>query len=88
MNNWYKKALYDKTSAITVQDMGYGVKCIPIITLRGKWLLDAGFFPKDKLNVNITDGNIVLSMKEKADPNRVKEEQTRTDFHHEATNFH
>ena len=55
---------------VTVQDMGGYRKVVPIITLRGKWLLQANIFPKDKLSVSVSEGIITLSVVEESPEKR------------------
>ena len=62
--NWYKKAQMAERG-VTVQDMGGYRNIVPIITLRGKWLLEAGFFPKDKLSVSVSPDTITLTVVER-----------------------
>ena len=64
------------TGTLTVQDMGRG-DATPIIALRGKWLLNSGFYPKDKVKVEANEGQIIITLAEKADPNRVMPHQRR-----------
>ena len=65
----YRKAT-KKTAAhegtITVQDMGSRGNTIPIIALRGKWLMKAGFYPKDRVRVEASDGQITITLTEEA----------------------
>lgn len=71
--NWYKKA--QENRQVTVQDMGGYKNITPVIVLRGKWLLDAGFYPKDKLSISISQNNIQLSV---SDPSKESREYTQS----------
>jgi len=66
--SWYKKAQMNRL--VTVQDAGGYQNIVPIIMLRGKWLMNAGFYPKDKLNVSVSPESITLSIAEKSDMKR------------------
>ena len=58
--NWYKLA--QESRRLTVQNMGSYREIVPIITLRGKWLLGAGFYPKDQVSVSVSNQSITLSV--------------------------
>jgi len=61
--NWYKKAQLTSRT-VTVQDMGSYRNIVPIITLRGKWLMDAGFYPKDKLSISVSKNTLNVAISE------------------------
>ena len=65
---WYRTA--QETRTVTVQNMGEYMETVPIITLRGKWLLRSGFFPKDQVSISVSPGSITLSVSQKSEDSR------------------
>jgi hypothetical protein len=55
--------------------MGEYLETVPIITLRGKWLLRSGFFPKDQLDISVSPGSITLSVSQRSEDSRKQFEE-------------
>lgn len=67
--SWYKEAQLQGRSG-TVQDMGGYRNIVPIITLRGKWLMEAGFYPQDKLSIAVSQDSITITVAQKSEESR------------------
>lgn len=42
------------------QSNGYNNKEVPTIVLKGKWLKEAGFFVDDGIEVDVSEGNLII----------------------------
>ena len=71
--NWYREAEL-RGRSVTVQNMGGYREILPIITLRGKWLMEAGFYPHDKLNIAVSKDSITLTVAQKSEDSRTYHE--------------
>ena len=60
---------------LTVQDSGVYGEMIPIVTIRGKWLMAAGFYPKDRVAVSVSDKSITLSVVEENTDSRERHQE-------------
>ena len=77
--NWYRISQSSQGAegnrSLTVQDCGGHMNIVPIIQIRGKWLKDAGFYPKDVLNVSVSRDTITLTISQKSEDKRMEDQE-------------
>ena len=61
----------------TIQNMGTGYDIISFLRLRGKWLMENGFYPGDVCEINAENGILTIRVIEEDKTIRQREQQLK-----------